>query len=403
MMDLNLIVYEWLSMIVRWLHVTTAMAWVGTSFYFMATDMKLKPGEDLPEGAAGEAWQVHGGNFWRMVKFTVAPARMPRIFTWYLWDSRATWLSGFALLILVYYMQADLFLIDKSVMDLTPLQAGLFSLTSLLVAWFAYDALCRSPLGKRELALAIVVYLFLVVITYAFTQVLSGRAAVNQIGAIVGTMMVANAFTVIHPNQRKSVNALFAGQCPAAELVIKARQRSIHNNYLTLPVILLMISNHYPLLYATRFNWLIVAIVLALGPFIRHFFNSRNAGKGNAWWTWGVVGAGMLAAAYLSSFGPREKTTAVGPTPSFAEVEEIISSRCSMCHMKSPVWAGIGEPGGGVLLDDPADIRRHSDLINVAAVLSNAMPPGNVTEMTLKERSTLASWLARSGNRVAGR
>lgn len=393
-MELNPVISEWLSMIFRWLHVTTAMAWIGASFYFMATDMKLKPGENLPEGAAGEAWQVHGGNFWRMVKFTVAPTSMPRIFTWYLWDSRVTWLSGFALLILVYYMQADLFLIDKSVMDLTPFQAGLFSLVSLLAAWFAYDALCRSPLGKHEIALAIVVYLFLVVITYAFTQVLSGRAAVNQVGAIVGTFMVANAFTVIHPNQRKSVNALFAGKRPAGELVTKARQRSIHNNYLTLPVILLMISNHYPLLYATRFNWVIVAIVLALGPFIRHFFNSRNAGKGNPWWTWAVVAAGMLAVAYLSSFGPRERISAIAQ-PSFAEVEQIVSSRCSMCHMKSPVWAGIPAPGGGILLENSEDIRRNANAINLAAVLSSAMPPGNVTEMSSKERSVLAGWLAR--------
>ncbi|MGH2507537.1 MAG: urate hydroxylase PuuD [Ktedonobacteraceae bacterium] len=400
-MELNPVVYEWLNMIVRWLHVTTAMAWIGTSFYFMATDMKLKPGEGLPEGAAGEAWQVHGGNFWRMMKFTVAPTRMPRIFTWYLWDSRVTWLSGFVLLILVYYMQADLFLIDKSVMDLTPLQAGLFSLVSLLAAWFAYDALCRSPLGKHEIVLAVVVYVFLVVITYAFTRVLSGRAAVNQIGAIVGTFMVANALTVIHPNQRKSVNALFAGQRPAAELVIKARQRSIHNNYLTLPVILLMLSNHYPLLYATRFNWVIVAIILALGPFIRHFFNTRNAGKGNPWWTWAVVAAGMLAIAYLFSFGPREKTSEIVSKPSFADVKQIILSRCSMCHMKSPVWAGIRGAGGGILLKDTADIRRNAGLINVAAVLSNAMPPGNVTEMTPKERSMLARWLAEPRDQIA--
>lgn len=402
-MELNPVVTEWLSMIVRWLHVTTAMVWIGTSFYFTATDMKLKPGEGLPEGAAGEAWQVHGGNFWRMVKFTVAPASMPRIFTWYLWDSRVTWLSGFALLILVYYMQADLFLIDKSVMDLSPLQAGLFSLISLLAAWFAYDALCRSPLGKHEVALAIVVYIFLVVITYAFTQVLSGRAAVNQIGAIVGTFMVANAFTVIHPNQRKSVNALFSGQRPAPELVIKARQRSIHNNYLTLPVILLMISNHYPLLYATRFNWVIVAIVLALGPFIRHFFNTRNAGKGSPWWTWGVVAAGMLAVAYLSSFGPRQKTSEAVPTASFAEVKDIVTSRCSMCHMPSPVWAGLTGPAGGIVLDNDADIRRYAELIDIAAVKSNAMPPGNVTDMTAKERATLASWLSQPRSKVARR
>ena len=395
-MELNPIVSEWLNMIVRWLHVTTAMAWIGTSFYFMQTDMKLKPGEGLPEGVTGEAWQVHGGNFWHMVKYTLAPARMPSIFTWYLWDSRTTWLSGFALLILVYYMQADLFLIDKSVMELTPLQAGLFSLVSLLVAWFAYDGLCRSPLGKHEVALAVVVYVFLVVITYAFTHVLSGRAAVNQIGAIVGTFMVANAFTVIHPNQRKCVKALLAGERPPAELVVKARQRSIHNNYLTLPVILLMISNHYPLLYATRFNWVIVAIVLALGPVIRHFFNSRNAGKGSPWWTWGVITVGMLAVAYLSSLGPRDKMPEGATRPSFSEVQDIISSRCSMCHMTSPVWAGIAGPGNGIALDNATDIKRYADLINRTAVLSSAMPPGNVTDMTPQERAILASWLTQS-------
>jgi uncharacterized membrane protein len=181
---------------------------------------------------------------------------------------------------------------------------------------------------------------------------------------------------------------------------MKARQRSIHNNYLTLPVILLMISNHYPLLYATRFNWVMVAIVLALGPFIRHFFNSRNAGKGSPWWTWAVVAVGMLAVAYLSSFGPREETSEVVPKPSFAEVEQIVSSRCSMCHMKSPVWAGIAAPGGGISLDNTADIRRYAELINVAAVLSNAMPPGNITEMTTKERSMLARWLAEPRNQI---
>jgi len=390
------VIIEWLSMIVRWLHVTTSMVWIGTSFYFTATDMKLKPGESLPEGAAGEAWQVHGGNFWRMVKFTVAPASMPRIFTWYLWDSRTTWLSGFALLILVYYMQADLFLIDKAVWDLTPLQAGLFSLVSLLLAWFAYDGLCRSPLGKHDIALALVVYIFLVVITYAFTQVLSGRAAVNQIGAIVGTFMVANAFTVIHPNQRKAVNALFNGQRPAAELVVKARQRSIHNNYLTLPVILLMISNHYPLLYATRFNWLIVAIVLALGPFIRHFFNSRNAGKGSPWWTWGVVAAGMILIGWLSSLGPRQELPkrAEVQAPTFAAVQDIIVSRCSMCHAKEVVWGTMASAGHAIRLDDAEQIRRYASLIDISAVRSNAMPPGNITEMTQTERAVLADWLA---------
>ncbi|MBN9044035.1 MAG: urate hydroxylase PuuD [Rhizobiales bacterium] len=399
MTEISPVIMEWLSMIARWLHVTAAMAWIGSSFYFMQTDMKLKGGAHLPQGVQGEAWQVHGGNFWNMVKYTVAPARMPDVFTWYLWESRVTWLSGFALLILVYFMQADLFLIDKSVMDLTPWQAGLFSFISLLVIWFIYDGLCRSPLGKHDVALAIVVYLFLVVLSYAFTQVLSGRAAVNQIGAIVGTFMVANAFTVIHPNQRKNVEAMLAGKPADPALVVKARQRSIHNNYLTLPVILLMISNHYPLMYATRYNWLIIAIVLALGPIIRHFFNSRHAGKGSPWWTWAVTAAGMLVIVYLSSLGPRQaKAAELMPrgAPTFAQVEEIVISRCSMCHAKQVVWSGLAAAGKNVILDDPAQIRRHAELIELTAVRSNAMPPGNITDMTAQERQILAAWL-RSG------
>jgi uncharacterized membrane protein len=391
------VIIDWLSLITRFWHVTVTMAWVGSSFYFIATDLKLRSREGLPPGVAGEAWHVHGGSFYNIVKYTVAPARMPDSFTWYVWQTRLVWLSGFALLILVYYMQADLFLIDKSVMDLTPWQAGIFSLVSLLIAWFAYDLLCRSSLGKNDMALALVVYVFLVIITYAFTHVLSGRAAVNQIGAIVGTLIVANAFTIIHPNQYKIIDSLLAGQPADPVLVAKARQRSIHNNYFTLPVILLMISNHYPLIYATRFNWLIVAIVLALGPVIQHFFNSRNAGKGSPWWTWIVATIALAVVAYLSSLGPRPSTPTSGTSasaPSFQVVQDIVTTRCSMCHAKQNAWATLPTAGKDILLDDAVQIRRYAGLIDTTTVRSNAMPPGNITEMTDDERRTLAAWLA---------
>jgi len=245
-----------------------------------------------------------------------------------------------------------------------------------------------------------------VVLAYAFTHVLSGRAAVNQIGAVVGTFMVANAFTMIHPNQRKAVKALLAGQQPDPALVAKARQRSIHNNYLTLPVIFLMISNHYPLLYATRYNWLIVAIILALGPVIRHFFNSRSAGKGSPWWTWIVAAAGMVAIAYLSSLGPRpapatqasqgapaQAAADTETVPSFEKVQEIVMMRCSMCHAAGPVWGRIAMAGKDVVLNDPHSIRRHAHQIDITAVRSHAMPPGNFTQMTMQERDILARWL----------
>jgi uncharacterized membrane protein len=405
MNEMNPVITEWLGMAVRWLHVTAAMIWVGSSFYFTQTDMKLRPGDGLPKGALGEAWQVHGGNFWHMVRYKVAPESMPRTFTWYIWESRITWLSGFALLVLVYYLQADLFLIDKSVMDLSPLTAGLFSLISLIVIWIVYDRLCRSPLGGHEVALAIVVYVLLVVLSYAFTRVLSGRAAINQIGAVVGTLMVANAFFVIHPTQRRSVASLLAGKLPDAVAVAKARQRSIHNNYLTLPVILLMISNHYPLMYATQYNWIIAAIVLALGPVIRHFFNSRDSGRATPWWTWLVVAVGMVAIAFLSSLGAKADGVAaltahseslMTPEKLASAAEEVVSTRCSMCHAGKPSWGTINFPGRGVLLDSPSEILARKRQIAIVAVLSRAMPPGNITEMTAEERRTLADWIADS-------
>jgi uncharacterized membrane protein len=389
---LNSILTEWASLIFRWLHVVAAVGWIGSSFYFIHLDLSLKPHKELPEGVHGEAWQVHGGGFYHILKYLVAPAKMPDELTWFYWEAYATWLSGFALVIIVYYLDADLFLVDKSVMDLTPLQAGLFSVVSLALAWGLYEAACRSAFAKHELAFVISGYVFLVALTFAFTHVLSGRGAFNQIGAIIGTIMVANVFLNIIPNQRKTVAALIAGRKPDRALGIQGKQRSVHNNYLTLPVILLMISNHYPLLFATRYNWIIVAIVLALGPIIRHFYNSRHAGKGSPWWTWGVAAAGMIAIGLLSAAGPRDTKTGAA-TPNFKTVENIISSRCSPCHAAEPVWAAIPTAPRGILLDDAEHIRRNARLIGRNAAWSNAMPPGNITEMTPDERATLAAWL----------
>jgi uncharacterized membrane protein len=389
---LNSIVTEWASLILRWLHVVAAIGWIGSSFYFIHLDLSLKPNKALPDGVHGEAWQVHGGGFYHILKYLVAPAKMPDELTWFYWEAYATWLSGFALVIVVYYLDADLFLVDKSVLDLSPVQAGLFSLVSLALAWLLYEAACRSKFAKQELAFVISGYVFLVALTFAFTHVLSGRGAFNQIGAIIGTIMVANVFLIIIPNQRKTVAALIAGEKPDPAYGIVGKQRSVHNNYLTLPVILLMISNHYPLLYATRYNWVIVAIVLALGPIIRHFYNSRHAGKGSPWWTWGVAAAGMIAIGFLSAAGPREAATSAA-TPTFKTVETIISSRCSMCHAVEPVWPSIPTAPRGVLLDDADHIRRNARLIGRNAAWSNAMPPGNITEMTPGERATVAAWI----------
>jgi uncharacterized membrane protein len=385
---------EWLSLIFRWLHVVAAMGWIGSSFYFIALDLSLKPGQGLPDGVKGEAWQVHGGGFYRIVKYLVAPASMPDELTWFKWEAYTTWLSGFALVVIVYYLEADLFLVDKSVMDLTAAQAALFSFGSLVLAWLLYEAACRSGLARHELPFAIGGYLFLVGLTYAFTHVLSGRGAFNQIGAIIGTIMVANVFATIIPNQKKIVAALIMGDTPDPRWGAWGKQRSLHNNYLTLPVIVLMISNHYPLLFGTRYNWAIVAIVLALGPVIRHFFNSRHAGKASPWWVWGVAAAGMIGIFFLSAAGPRNAQSGALPSKvDFAAVEEIVGSRCSMCHAAEPVWGSINTAPKDILLDDAGHIRRYAALIGRNAAWSSAMPPGNVTEMTPAERATIAAWL----------
>ena len=391
------ILTELASLILRWLHVVAGIGWIGSSFYFIHLDLSLKPHPGLPEGAHGEAWQVHGGGFYRIVKFLVAPAKMPDELTWFKWEAYTTWLSGIALMVVVYYLDAELFLVDKANVDLTPLQAGLFSLFSLALAWLLYEGACRSGLARHELPFAFGGYLFLVALTYAFTHVLSGRGAFNQIGAIVGTIMVANVFVVIIPNQKKVVAALLAGKSPDPELGKTSKERSVHNNYLTLPVIVLMISNHYPLLFATRYNWLIVAIVLALGPIIRHFFNERHADRKSPWWVWAVAGGGMVAIALLSAAGPRDIKTGASAPPTFANIEEIVLSRCSMCHSAEPVWATIATAPKAILLDDAEHIRRNARLIGRNAAWSNAMPPGNVTEMTGEERAILAAWLATDG------
>ena len=392
---MELILAESASAVLRWLHVIAGIAWIGSSFYFIHLDLSLRPRPGLPPGVKGDEWQVHGGGFYHMMKYLVAPAQMPDSLTWFKWEAYTTWLSGFALLVLVYYLGADLFLIDKSVLDLTAVQAAVIAFVSLAVAWLAYEGLCRSPLGNHEVALALVGYVFLVALTYGFIHVFSGRGAFTQIGALIGTIMVANVFVIIIPYQKKSVAAMLAGKTPDPRWGALGKQRSVHNNYLTLPVVFLMLSNHYPLFYATRFNWLIVAIVLAIGPVIRHFFNSRHEGKGSPWWTWGVAAAGMAAVAWLSAAGPRTLTIgALPPAPKFADVSNIVMSRCAMCHAAEPVWAGLAAPPKGVLLDTDEHVRLHAPLIAAAAVRSDAMPPGNITEMTPDERLTLASWLA---------
>ena len=390
-----MVFWEWLDMAVRWLHVIAGVAWIGSSFYFVHLDLSLKKREGLPEGAGGEAWQVHGGGFYNMVKYMVAPARMPDKLTWFKWEAYTTWLSGIALLILVYYMQAELYMIDPAVMELEPWMAVAISAVGLALGWIVYDLLCKSPLGGDDTKLALVGFVFLVALSYLFTLVFSGRGVYMQMGALIGTMMVANVFLVIIPNQRKVVADLIAGREPDPKYGEQAKQRSLHNNYLTLPVIFVMISNHYPLAFASKWNWLILAIVLVMGAVIRHFFNTQHKGEKGPWWTWAAAAVGLVAIVWLSaqSATPIEEAS-IPEGYEMAEVENVILSRCSMCHAVEPLWEGIVVAPKGVLLETPEQIRLHARTIETQVVRSHAMPPGNITWIEPEERQLLAAWIA---------
>ena len=397
------ILWEWLSFAARWLHVITAMAWIGSSFYFIALDLGLRTAPDMPAGAHGEEWQVHGGGFYHIQKYLVAPERLPEHLTWFKWESYMTWLSGFALMCIVYYAGADLYLIDQSVLELTRVQAIGISLASIVFGWLAYDVLCRSPLGRSSTGLMIVLFGILVAMAWGYTQVFSGRAALLHLGAFTATIMTANVFAIIIPNQKKVVAVLKAGGTPDPKYGVIARQRSTHNNYLTLPVIFLMLSNHYPVAFATPYNWLIAALVFLMGVTIRHFFNTMHKGGGKLWWTWGLTAALFAGAVWLSTFpagGAAEDEQATMTqtelrfvaAPGFEQVSETVLGRCSMCHAEEPAWDGIVHAPKGVVLETPAQIAAHARDIYLQAGHSRAMPPGNVSFMEDGERRAIIDW-----------
>ncbi len=403
------VVWEWLNFAVRWVHIITAIAWIGSSFYFIALDLSLKKRKGLPKGAVGESWQVHGGGFYHMQKYLVAPAKMPDELTWFKWESYATWITGFFLMVVLYYSSTQLFLIDQSVADLEPWQAISIGIGSLVVGWIVYDLLCRSPIGDNENLLFALLFLFVVAAGWGFTQVFSGRGAFIHTGALIATMMTVNVAHIIIPNQKKVVASLLAGEEPDPALGKQAKQRSTHNNYLTLPVIFLMASNHYPLAFATQYNWVIIALVLVIGLLIRHFYNSHHAGKGEPYWTWLLSLIAFILIMWLSEAGPKPSLDEEARTNTprqemliasakFEQVREIVENRCSMCHAVEPVWEGVPKPPKNVVLENDWQIANYAEQIYLQSARSNAMPPGNITFLEMSERETLASWYEEATN-----
>jgi uncharacterized membrane protein len=395
------VLWEWVEIAARWTHVITAIAWIGSSFYFIALDLGLRKTPSLPALAYGEEWQVHGGGFYHINKYLVAPGMMPDHLTWFKWESYATWLSGFAMLVLVYYLGAELYLIDPAVMDLSTGQAVAISLASLAFGWAAYTTLCRVFVEANQTVLMVALFVVLVAMSWFYTQVFSGRAALLHLGAFTATIMSANVFMVIMPNQRIVVADLKAGRKPDPKYGKIAKQRSTHNNYLTLPVVFLMLSNHYPLVFATQYNWIIASLVFLMGVTIRHWFNTRHARKGNPHWTWGVTVILFLIIAWLSTApmrGVAAETALTGDAlrlasaEGFDEVVGIVQGRCSMCHAAEPSWEGMHWPPKGVLLETPAQIAHEARRIYMQAGLTHAMPPGNLSYMEPEERAAIVAW-----------
>jgi len=410
MQDL-VVFWDWAGFAVRWLHVITAMAWIGSSFYFIALDLGLRKVPNLPVGAHGEEWQVHGGGFYHIQKYLVAPENMPDHLTWFKWESYTTWLSGAALLMIIYWVGGELYLIDPAKADLALWQGILISAASLSIGWLVYDFLCKSPLGERPTVLMVLLFVLLVVMGWAYNQVFTGRAVMLHLGAFTATIMTANVFLIIMPNQRIVVKDLQEGRTPDAKYGKIAKLRSTHNNYLTLPVVFLMLSNHNPLAFGTDYNWIIAALVFLMGVTIRHYFNTRHARKGSPNWTWAVTAILFILIAWLSTAPLRydtwEESDARPLTPTelkfanaegFEDVASVIPGRCSMCHAREPFYDGIRNAPKGMLLETDHDIARAATQIFLQAGVTHAMPPANVSYMEDDERRMIVEWYRNATN-----
>jgi uncharacterized membrane protein len=382
---------EWANLLVRWLHVTAAMAWIGTSFYYIALDYHLlepKNPAAEEEGVGGEVWEIHGGGFYRVEKYKVAPRTLPSPLHWFKWEAYTTWLSGFTLLVVLYYANASTYLVDPNVADIPAWAAVLISLGLLLIGWLVYDGLCRALEGRDRL-LAVAIAAVITLTAFGVFHLLSPRAAYLQVGAMIGTWMAANVSNVIIPGQRELVKAKAEGREPEAIYGIRGKQRSVHNNYFTLPVLLAMLSNHFPFTYGNPQGWLILVVLMALGAWVRHFFNLRNQGRV----VWAIpisAAAGVLV--LMVALAPRGQQTSA-PKVTFAQAQAVITQRCVPCHSATPTEPGFPAAPNGVMFDTPEQIVARSQQIYQQAVATHNMPFANATNITQEERDLLGAWV----------
>jgi uncharacterized membrane protein len=381
----------WLSLGIRWLHLTAGVAWIGASFYFVWLDNNLTAPDPPREGVKGELWAVHGGGFYHSQKYLNAPPHLPEHLHWFKWEAYTTWLSGFALLIVLYYWGAPVYLIDKARIDLTQPQAIGIGLAFIFGGLAVYEGLCRSPIGQRPRLFGLLWFSALTAVAYALTHIFSDRGAFIHVGAIIGTAMVANVFLVIIPNQTRIVKAMLAGRPVDPRLGAMGKQRSVHNNYMTLPVLFIMISNHYPIVTGHPLAWLLLAMLSAAGVSVRHFFNLRHFGIiRHDFLFYGFVLFYMTA---VVATEVRPSTATAAHTVTFRQAQAIVGKHCIACHSARPTHKGFTAPPNGVAYDTPGEIAKYAPKIYERAVASTSMPLGNETGMTDQERADLGAWI----------
>ncbi len=385
---------DWLNLLGRWLHFVTGIAWIGSSFYFIWLDNHLQPptnADDEARGVGGEVWSVHGGGFYRAEKFRVAPPALPATLHWFKWEAYTTWLSGMFLLVLVYWYGADVYLIDKSVADLSPMVAIGISAALIVGGWIVYDLLCRSPLGASEKVLAPVLFVLIGLLAWGLAQLFGGRAAYIHFGVVLGTIMVANVFFVIIPGQKQMVAAAERGEAPDPAPGLQAKQRSVHNTYFTLPVLFAMISNHFAMTYGNRYSWIILVAVALAGALIRVYFVARHKGKASP--VPAVLALLILAAASLLTVPVSGViVTAPAGNATLDDVRGVIITRCVSCHAAEPSHPGFPAAPGGVMLDTDAQIIAEAHRIHQQTVVTRVMPIGNLTGITEEERLMIDAW-----------
>ena len=393
------LILDWLDLVVRWIHIIVGIAWIGTSFYFNWLDSRLDREIDN-ENIEGELWSVHSGGFYHINKLKGPPTNFPKELHWFKWEAYTTWISGFVLLIIVYYLNAEGIMIDKNINDINSFTAIIISLIFLLGSWFLYDFLCKSIIINNTVFFTLTCLFLSILASYILTNIFGSRAAYIHVGACLGTIMAANVFRVIIPSQKNMVDAALTNEEPDLQKGIDAKIRSIHNNYITLPVLFIMISSHFPFTYGHKFNWLILALISIIGATVRHYFNLRNK-KQHKVWILPLATLGMICLMIYVSFPKilkNEQITSLDKQVSFQEINNIIMYRCGVCHASNPTFEGFEDPPLGIIFDTPEDIMKNINKIKAQTIDSDIMPPGNLTGMTENERNKIRSWIELGAN-----